>query len=773
MGRPRTKATSLIRHAVLRAYLRKRAFHYLIHQKQLLASVKSRRARKYSTTRGWRSALGRGAAGLGTFLADFFGSFIQSAYYYPRHLIAALMLSAGIIGGSMIVYQQIFKDLPSPQDLTARQLSLSTKILDRNGELLYKIYDDENRTWLPLNKIPKHLIYATIAIEDQDFYYHHGFSVRGIARALIANYRGESVQGGSTLTQQLVKKRLFSPERTLTRKIRELLVSIMVEQTYTKDQILEMYLNQIPYGGSAYGVEEAAQRYFGKSAQNLTLPESALLAGLPVAPSVYTPFGPTPELALQRQHEVLRRMVEDGYITQQDADEASQTALPLEPDRVPIQAPHFVMYVRHLLSQQYGEDLLNRGGLVVRTTLDLELQNQVQQTVTTEVQALNRLHISNGAALVTNPQTGEILAMVGSTNYFDTAHDGQVNVTLSPRQPGSSIKPLMYSLALERGFTPSTLIEDTPITYRVEGSPPYTPKNYDGKYHGKPTLRESLASSYNIPAVKTLNTIGINAFIDRAEALGISTWGDRRRFGLSLTLGGGEVKMTELATAYGAFANQGLRTDLNPILEIIDDDGKPLYTNPCASELAPTETAATCDRRQVMQSASAYLISSILSDNQARTPAFGPLSVLNIPNQEVAVKTGTTNSMRDNWTIGYTSDRLVAVWVGNNDNTPMSYVASGVTGASPIWNKIMVPLLPQNSTHAFVRPADVVSVAICPLTNSLACTGCPKMRQEFYAVGTQPTTKCGNDRFISETATKPAPTTRRSATAGSGRQTSL
>ncbi len=546
-------------------------------------------------------------------------------------------------------------------------------------------------------------------------------------------------------------------------------MAVMVEQTYTKDQILEMYLNEIPYGGSAYGVEEASERYFGKSARELHLPEAALLAGLPVAPSVYSPFGPTPELSKQRQKEVLRRMVEDGYITAEDADLAAATPLPLQPDSIAIQAPHFVMYVRHLLAQQYGEDLLNRGGLEVRTTLDLELQQSTQETVTREVAALNKLRISNGAALVTNPQTGEILAMVGSTNYFDTAHDGQVNVTLSPRQPGSSIKPLMYSLGLERGLTPATLIEDTPITYRTEGSPAYSPKNYDGKYHGKVTMREALASSYNIPAVKTLNTLGVADFISHAEAMGITTWQERNRFGLSLTLGGGEVKMADLATAYGAFANGGHKLALNPILSVKSDDGTVLYQNPCSGDVAvgssekadspgtagPSNPDEACSRPSVVSAATAYQISSMLSDNSARTPAFGPLSVLHIPNQQVAVKTGTTNSLRDNWTIGYTSDRLVAVWVGNNDNTPMSYVASGITGASPIWNKIITPLLPKTATHAFAQPATVTQVAICAATNTLACKGCPRITQEFFKIGTQPKVRCGEFQTASWPAATP------------------
>lgn len=682
------------------------------------------------------------------FIKDYFGSFVGSVRHYSIHSLVAVLVSASIIAGSAVIYNNIFKDLPTPQDLIEKQPNLSTRILDRNGEVLYKIYDDENRTWVRLEEIPISLVYATIAIEDQDFYYHHGFSIRGIVRAIIANFKNETIQGGSTLTQQLVKKRLLSPERTITRKIKELLLAVMIEDSYTKDQILEMYLNQVPYGGSSYGVEEAAQRYFGKSVRDLTLPESALLAGLPVAPSVYTPFGPTPELAKQRQEEVLRRMVEDGYITQEDADYAKAKDLPIQPDSIPIEAPHFVMYVRHLLAQQYGEDILNRGGLEVVTSLDIDLQRDAQEIVSSEVDKIRRLKVSNGAALITNPNTGEVLAMVGSTNYFDTTHDGQVNVTLAPRQPGSSIKPLTYSLALENGLTASSIIDDSPITYRVEGSEPYSPVNYDGRFHGKVTIRESLASSYNIPAVKTLNTLGVSNLIDHAENMGITTWGDRSRFGLSLTLGGGEVKMTEMATMYGAFANGGYKVPLNPILQIYDKDHNLLYENPCLSN------QDNCLENAVISPETAFIISNILADNRARTPAFGPLSVLNIPDREVAVKTGTTNSLRDNWTIGYTSDFVVAVWVGNNDNTPMSYIASGITGASPIWNKLTYLMMPDEYSHQFIQPEGVIKTAICAASNTLTCQGCPNTKEEFYRDGTQPTYRCSDGYFSTKSDEK-------------------
>lgn len=639
-------------------------------------------------------------------------------------------------------YQFVFADLPSVTDLANKTPSLTTRILDRNGSLLFRIYEDENRTLVPLSQISPQLVQATIAIEDKDFYHHGGFSFDGILRALVADVEGKQIeQGGSTITQQLVKNRLLSPERTLQRKLKELVLAVIAEGVYSKEEILEMYLNQVAYGGSTYGVEEAAWRYFNKPAKDLNLAEATLLAGLPQAPSIYSPFSSTPELAFARQDEVLRRMFEDGYITKEQWQEAKNTKLTFAKDRIDIQAPHFVMYVKKLLAEKYGEDMVQTGGLEVRTTLDLNIQHQAEKILQDELKRLASLRIGNGASLVTNPKTGEILAMIGSKDYFDFAHDGQVNVTTRPRQPGSSIKPLTYGLALESGKTPATIIDDSPVVFQTAGSPPYAPQNYDGKFHGKVTLREALASSYNVPAVKTLASIGVNVMIDRAQEAGITTWKDRSRFGLSLTLGGGEVTMTEMAQLYGVFANSGALVKLNPILEIRDQKGQVLYENACAAG------KKNCFEKQVFSPEVSSLITSILSDNRARTPAFGPQSVLNIPGQQVAVKTGTTNSLRDNWAIGYTTDRLVAVWVGNNDNTPMSYVASGITGASPIWNKTMRLLLDPTHPHVFQTPTDLVEVAVCKATGTLPCTGCPVVAKEKFVKGTEPKLACSPASF--------------------------
>lgn len=656
--------------------------------------------------------------------------------------ISSLILTMAFLGVSYSVYDLIFKDLPSANDLTHKEQNLTTRILDRNGQVLYRIYEDENRTLVPLSRVSDYLVKATIAIEDKNFYQHFGFDLVGISRALWKNLQGQDIQGGSTITQQLVKKRLLSDEKTLKRKLRELLLALVVEGVYTKEQILEMYLNTVPYGGSTYGIEETSWRYFNKAAADLDLAESALLAGLPQAPSIYSPFGPNPETAYARQAEVLRRMVEDGYISAEQAEAARQEKLVFSENVIDIEAPHFVMYVKKILAELYGEDMVDKGGLEVRTTLDLDLQHEVQAIVSNEVEKLKRLQITNGAALVTNPKTGEILAMVGGANYFDFVHDGQVNVVLRPRQPGSSIKPLTYALAFEQGQQPSSLIEDSAITYQIPGSKPYTPKNYDGKYHGTVSLREALASSYNIPAVKLLAKLGVQNLIDKGEELGISTWQDRSRFGLSLTLGAGEVLMADMAEVYSAFANLGYPVEPTALLEVRDAKGKILYSNHCAMQ------EDNCYSSLKLSPKAAYSITSILSDNRARSSAFGLFSVLNIPNQEVAVKTGTTNNMKDNWTVGYTTDRLVATWVGNNDNTPMSHVASGITGASPIWNQIFLLLLDSDEPHRFAMPANLVKIKICASTGTLPCSACPKVTEEIFTAGTEPKTACSDQYFI-------------------------
>jgi penicillin-binding protein 1C len=573
-------------------------------------------------------------------------------------------------------------------------------------------------------------------MEDQTFYSHHGFDPFGIFRAFTANVQGKPTQGGSTITQQLVKNTVLSNERTLRRKIRELFVAIAVDYEFSKEEILEMYFNQVSYGGTSYGAQEAAERYFGKSAAELDLAEASLLAGLPAAPTAYSPFGQDPELAKRRQAQVLQRMVEDGYITQQAADAALEQELAFRTDSIDIRAPHFVMYVRQLLAQEYGEEAVTRGGLEVRTTLDPDTQQLATQAVREEVERLERLRVSNGAALVTNPTTGEVLAMVGSVDYFDFDNDGQVNATLRERQPGSSIKPVTYAAAFSEGFSPASIVDDSPVVYTIPGSQPYRPRNYDGTFRGPVSLRSALANSYNIPAVKILDSIGVPRLIEQGQDMGITTWNEPDRYGLALTLGAAEVRMLDMMQVYGTFANQGYTLPVNPILEITDYTGSTIYENECALGNTNCPGEKTLDPRVAAQ------ITSVLKDNRARTPAFGSRSVLYIPDQEVAVKTGTSNDIRDNWTFGYTSDRVVGTWVGNFDNEPMSAVASGITGASPVWNEIMRSQLSAEQPHRFEQPAGMVEVAVCAPTGTLACSGCPVVRTEIFRQGNEPMRAC-------------------------------
>lgn len=613
-----------------------------------------------------------------------------------------------------IIYTSL-RSLPNPTLLTRRDLEVSTKIYDRNGILLYEIYADQNRTPIPLSQIPDIVKKATIAIEDREFYRHMGFSLRGITRALWENVNQTSFQGGSTITQQLIKTALLSPEVTVTRKIKEVILAFWAERLYSKDQILEMYVNQVPYGGTAWGIEAAAQTYFGKSIKQVTLAEAALLAGLPVAPTDYSPFGTHPERAFARQAEVLRRMVEDRYITKEEAEKALKEKLVFAQPRVSIRAPHFVMYIRDMLEKEFGPRLVDKGGLRVVTSLDLPLQEKVQEIVSQNIDELSALQVGNGAALVTDPRNGQILAMVGSRDYFNAQRDGNVNVTNALRQPGSSIKVVTYALALESGMSAATILDDSPVVYTQAGSPPYVPVNYDGKFHGPTPLRYALANSYNIPAVKLIAKLGVPAMMATAKKMGITSWTDPSHYGLSLTLGGGEVTMLEMAEVFGTLANNGTHIVLDPIVEVSDYTGKVYRSGP------------SIHKNQAMTPETAWIIGHILADNQARTPAFGPNSELVIPGKTVSVKTGTSNDKRDNWTIGYTPSFVTTVWVGNNDNSPMNpFLASGVTGAAPIWHDIMATLLENKKDEVPPRPESIVSIP------------CYFNKHEFFAPGTLP-----------------------------------
>ncbi len=640
-----------------------------------------------------------------------------------------VLITTAILGTGLVFYLLILKDMPSPSELASRTPEVSTKIYDRNGNLLYKIYKDKNRTIIPLTQIPESVRLATLAAEDAEFYSHPGFSVRGIFRAIINDIKTGSTQGGSTITQQLVKNTLLSPEKTLTRKIREIILSIEIEGMYTKDQILEMYLNEVSYGGTAYGIEEASESYFGKNVTQLDLAEAALLAGLPKSPTSFSPFGSNPDLAFERQREVLHLMRVNGYITQAQEVETAGEKLHFVSKKTEIKAPHFVMYIRQILVDKYGEEIVEKGGLEVITSLDLSIQETAENVVKDEVDKLKNLHVGNGAALVINPQTGEILAMVGSKDYFDVEQDGNVNVLTSLRQPGSSIKVVNYAYALANGMTLASTIDDSPITFYTPGTTPYSPVNYDGKYRGRITLRSALAESRNIPAVKVLASYGVSKMIEEGQKMGITTWTEPSNYGLSLTLGGGAVKGLELAKVYATLSNSGRTPDLLPILEVKNYKGQTLEKN-------DPITIQTIDERV------AFLLTDVLKDNVARAPEFGFNSYLVIKNHpEVAVKTGTSNDLRDNWTVGYNQNYLVLAWVGNNDNSPMSRVASGVTGASPIWNKIMSAVLNGQPSIDWNPPTGVSRINICSATGSLPCDGCVT-KQEWFLDETRPVRRC-------------------------------
>ncbi|MCH7730061.1 penicillin-binding protein 1C [Patescibacteria group bacterium] len=673
-----------------------------------------------------------------------------------KPILFATTFLLGITLFGFATWWLVLRDLPSPNELVTRELEVSTKIYDREGKLLYKIYKDKNRTLVPLQEIPLEVRLATIAIEDAEFYTHPGFSIKGILRATIRNIRRGELSGGSTITQQLVKNALLSSEKTLVRKLRELVLAIAVEFSFSKDEILEMYLNEVSYGGTAYGIQEASRVYFGKDVNKLSLAEASLLAGLPKSPTRHSPFGPNPELSRQRQKEVVSLMVANGFINKKQAEEVLNHELKFAPNRVDIEAPHFVMYVREKLAEEFGEELVGTGGLEVVTTLDYSIQKLAERVVSEEIKKIRNLNVTNGAALVVNTKTGEILAMVGSKDYFDLEADGNVNVTVRPRQPGSAIKIVNYAYALSNGYTPATILADTPVTFSVAGQPPYSPKNYDGKFRGNLSLRNALAESRNVPAVKVLASYGVKNMIEMGQKMGITTWNDPSRYGLSLTLGGGEVKLIDLARAYTTLANYGRQSELSSILKVANYKGKVLNQNECilgkADLVEEVEAAGVaklnCEGEQVLDSRVAFLLIDILKDNDARAPSFGSFSQLVIPNHnEVAVKTGTSNDLRDNWTIGFNQDYLVAVWVGNNDNSPMARVASGVTGASPIFNKIMSALLAQKPNDDWPVPPGLVQVPVCTLTGTLSCEGCPT-RVEWFLEENQPKTVCRLEEII-------------------------
>jgi 1A family penicillin-binding protein len=656
---------------------------------------------------------------------------------YERSKILVKYAKLAFIGvivlflASFVVFPLFAFNLPSP-DKVVRREGFSTKILDRNGKVLYDIFSDERRTPVSLGDVPEYLKQATIAIEDKNFYKHQGFDPIGMLRGFSRIFTRGYAQGGSTLTQQLVKNVLLTPERSIFRKIKEFILAVQIERRYSKDEILQMYLNEAPYGGTAWGVVSASETYFGKKVQDLTLVESAILAGLPQRPSTYSPYSSTPDAYVGRTQEVLRRMREDGYVTneQEESARAEIENVVFQERGASFKAPHFVQYVEKILEERYGTNVVEQGGLRVTTTLDLDLQEKAQSIVSEEIAKVEKLHITNGGAVVLNPETGEILAMVGSKAFNDPNYDGQFNVTVSLRQPGSAIKPVTYATALKEGYTASTLIMDVPTTFPGGvGQPDYNPVNYDGKFRGPIQLRYALGNSINVPAVKVLAMVGIKDTLETAYDLGLTTLEPSQetlnRVGLSLTLGGGDIRLLELTGAYAAFVNQGFRVDPVAILKVEDTNGKVL------EQVTPKKG------KRVLSEEQAFMIASILSDNSARTEVFGPNSQLNIPGRTVAVKTGTTNDRRDNWTLGGNSQGIVGVWVGNNDNSEMLQVASGVTGASPIWRRIILDVLSGKPDIKFTIPSGIVTASVDSVSGYRAHDGYPS-RTEYFIKGTEP-----------------------------------
>ncbi len=644
-----------------------------------------------------------------------------------------LLILTGVIGGA-VLFAWYAKDLPRP-DKVHRSEGISTILYDRNGESIYDIYRDQNRIPVAFSDMPDMLKKATISVEDKDFYKHEGWSFRGMARASINIVFFRDLQGGSTLTQQLVKNVLLTSERTLPRKIKEFILAVQIERKYTKEEILQMYLNEAPYGGTTYGIESAAQYYFNKKAKELSPVESIVLAGFPQSPSQYSPFtGETGAYQIRAAH-VLRRLREDGIITKAEEEsykkELSAVIFTGKSDK--FRAAHFVTYVKQLLEDQFGQKLVEEGGLRVTTTLDIKLQEKAETIVKEEVEKAKNLKVGNGAAVVLDPRTGEILAMVGSKDYESTDSAGvKFNVvTQSLRQPGSALKPITYAQAFKEGFTPASIVMDVETKFPGgENQKDYAPKNYDLKWHGPVQLRNALGNSINMSAVKVLALTGVKDMLQLAYDMGLSTLEPTKtnlsRFGLAVTLGGGEIRMLELTNAYGVFATGGMKHDSQAILKVSDQKGKTLF------EFKPTSG------KRILNEDISYLITSILSDNEARKMVFGERSYLTIPGKTVFVKTGTTDDKRDNWTFGGTRSRIIASWVGNNDNSPMHpSLASGVTGASPIWNRIIKEATKDIKDEPFIKPANIVEMDIDAFGGGIPRSEFPT-RKEYFIKGTEP-----------------------------------
>jgi penicillin-binding protein 1C len=645
-----------------------------------------------------------------------------------------------ILVGMLWLY--FFYDLPSIDSLPTRLLQPSVRIVDRNEQLLYEILPTEGgrNAVLSFESIPQCMKDATIAVEDKNFYSNPGVDIEGILRALWINLQGgETLAGGSTITQQVARNLLLTDElgtRSPRRKIREIVLAWEMSRQLSKDEILALYLNQTYYGGLAYGVEAASQTFLGKPAAALTLPECALLAGLPQSPSLYNPFT-NPDQARERQLVVLGLMEKTNSITAEERALAEEVTLHYTETPYPIRAPHFVWMVKSQLDALFAAGKLNPGqSLIVRTTLDLNIQQVAENAITRQLMEYRERapeqNVNNAALAALDPRTGEILALVGSADYFDASIAGAVNMAIASRQPGSAFKPFLYAQALDphnargsRPWTAATPMLDVTTTFPTHEGTAYTPKNYDGREHGLLPVRQALASSLNIPAVLTLEQIGIPQTIHFARQLGITTLGDPNEYDLSLALGGGQMSLLELTSAYAVLADNGLKTDHPAILDIRDADGTLLYQ--------PDSTPSL----QILDPRLVWLLSDILSDDEARSLGFSHNSTLKI-DRPAAVKTGTTTNFHDNWTIGYTPDMVVGVWVGNSDYKAMKDV-TGLTGAAPIWHETIRKILEGKPKTEFARPEGLIQVEVCALSGLLPTQYCDHTRTEWFIAGTEPT----------------------------------
>ncbi len=622
-----------------------------------------------------------------------------------------LVFAVGVVGliAAVSGYFYFARNLPTVEQIKERQISQSTKIYDRTETvLLYQISGSENRTVIPFGDIPRYLKDATIAIEDKNFYTEPGFSWSGYLRALITNItHGQIMQGGSTITQQLARNAFLTTDQTVTRKIKELILAIRLNRYYSKDEILALYLNEIPYGPTAYGVEEASQDYFNKSVRDLNLAENATLAAIPKAPTYYYPWGNHVNDLLNREKIILGKMLELGKITQKEYDEAVKYKIAFAPQGKKINAPHFVMAVQDYLAQKYGEDMMRQGGLRVITTLDWGLEQAAEKAIADGAAQNESLYKGRNAALVAeDPKTGQILALVGSRDYFDVKNEGNFNVaTQGLRQPGSSLKPFVYLAAFKEGYTPDAIIFDTPTEFAANNplcppNPDYNndnpqcfhPENFDGRFRGPVTMRQALAQSINVPSVKVLYLAGLNESVKNAYNFGLTTLTSPNLYGLSLVLGGGAVKLIDLVGAYSALAQDGMRHVQSIVLEVKDAGGNVL-------ESYKDQSVKVADPQPVR------LVNNILSDAEARRGLFeNSLELTVFPDHDVALKTGTSNDYRDAWTVGYTPSFVVGVWAGNNDNSPMQRHGSSILAAVPIWHAFMAEAVKNLPLETFNRP---------------------------------------------------------------------